>query len=481
MPTFSEIDITFATDFELGDVITLVINDNGVFSNYETTWVTSRSSAGEITVGTPTATPGERTAINYEVAFDLDNPTLFITTDTTNTINIQSETEGLLFVGIFESVTNVGTFSATYSNYYPPPDVSTIGFALTRSPHYINIPFEFETTTSAVIDLYIWSGDLTVVPGTPTYSFTQIRPSVDYEEFNVDISEVIREKLNPVPNIDTTLTTQVIDGSEDGAKWIKYIVTYVDDTNSIADIEGTFSAVDGFGYYSEGVNPTKPTDDVLTSAIYRKTERGQPILFPFTNDGTITNIDIDSGLIAANEVITPSAESTDFTQYICVDSSIEVADEYITITTHPAGDEYVYELVDECKYNPKTVYFKNRYGKYDQLTMFKKSSTKMTVEKKQFVNNYISAGTYDSTVHQIKDLNIQAKESIGLNSGYITEGENELYKQMLLSDKIFFYENDLFIPIRVTTKSIEYKTRVNDKLVKYSIDFEYAYNTIQNV
>ncbi len=52
---------------------------------------------------------------------------------------------------------------------------------------------------------------------------------------------------------------------------------------------------------------------------------------------------------------------------------------------------------------------------------------------------------------------------------------------MLLSETVFFYENDALVPVNVSTSSLEYKTRVNDKLVNYTIEFDYAYNLIQNV
>ena len=481
MPVYSTMTITFLTDYAIGQTFSVLTTLPNV---YYGEFVATRSGANEITVGTPTANPGEVSATNYETAFDLDNPAGYITTRTVNALLIESETLGEDFEGILQGIGLIGgTMSVVFNNYVVPPDVSTIDFALTRSPHYINIPFIFNTTTKATISLFIWDGDLTAVPATATYTLTKVRPSIDYAEFNSDISDEIRADLNPIPNINTTSPTQVLDGSTNGAKWVKYSVVYTDPVNIIADIEGTFSAVDGFGYYADGVNPGKPANDVLTSVAYRKVDRNAPILFPFINDTTITSIDIDSdlGTINATETITSSLESTDFTQYICVDTSLALTDEYITIKTLPAADEFVYELIDECKYNPKTIYFKNRYGKYDQLTMFKKSKTTMKVDSDMFVNNYISGGTYDSTVHQFKKINIQAKESIELNSGYITESENELYKQLLLSDKSFFYENSLFVPVNVVNKSIEYKTRVNDSLIKYTLEFEYAYNTIQNV
>jgi hypothetical protein len=113
--------------------------------------------------------------------------------------------------------------------------------------------------------------------------------------------------------------------------------------------------------------------------------------------------------------------------------------------------------------------------------MVKKRTDSMSVTKKQFKNNYIANGSYDISKPQIKDLNIIGKDKITLNSGYVTEDENELYKQLLLSDSVYFYEDSTFVPVRVTTASEEFKTRVNDTVINHTVDFEYAFNTINNI
>ena len=37
------------------------------------------------------------------------------------------------------------------------------------------------------------------------------------------------------------------------------------------------------------------------------------------------------------------------------------------------------------------------------------------------------------------------------------------------------------MPLNVSKKSLEYKTRQNDRLINYEFEFEYAYNEINNV
>ena len=295
-------------------------------------------------------------------------------------------------------------------------------------------------------------------------------------------TNIIQESLIEIPPFDIGSTTQIVDSSTDNVKWINFIASYTDPVNIIADITGTFVAASGYGYYADGANPSNNANAVLTDVAYRKVDRASFVLFPFINDGTITSIDIDTegGEINATETMVGSNQSTDYVQYISVDVSQTTNDEFLTLKILPATTEYVYEIVDECKFTPFTVVFKNNFGVFETITMFKKSIDTINVDSDMFVNNTIAAGVYSTTKHQFQKQNITATESITLNSGFIKESENELYKQLVISDKVFFYDS-AYIPVNVSSKSLEFKTRVNDSLVKYTIDFEYAYNTIQNV
>lgn len=489
MAEFSKVTITFLIDFDIDYSVKLTTSFGGVTTSRSWDWVALRSLPFEVTTGTPTGTAGEVSASDFEAAFDLDLPTDFITTVTSNQIEIISETEGLDFVG-FRGYDNDAVFlingvdyEIAFENYVEPVDTSNIDFALVRSPHYVNIPFYFDTTTSATINLTVWDGDLATVPATSTYSLTIPRPSINFAEFNVDLAKLIQEQIETSITIDLTSDTQIVDSTNDSVKWVKYTASYNDPEEVISDIEGTFVAVDGYGLYSEGVNPTKPTTDILTSASYRKVSRDGFILFPFVNNGGITSIDVlsSNNAIDTSETITTSTLSKEVIQYLDIDVSVTTTDEYITVTTQPNGDIFTYEILDECRYEPIQVIFKNRYGVFDSITLFKKSNISISTKNDEFINNYVSGGVYNTTKHQYKKLNVTAKKTIKINSGYITQSENELYEELLNSEEVYFYQNDALLPVNVKTSSLDFKTRLNDNLVNYSLDFEYAYDIIQNV
>ena len=100
----------------------------------------------------------------------------------------------------------------------------------------------------------------------------------------------------------------------------------------------------------EGVNPTKPTDNILTSSDLRKVDRTGFILLPYVNNATITSIDIDSngGEINDNIVVTSSDNSNKAVQYLSVDVSQTTNDSSVTVTFNPSGDTVNY-VIEEYK------------------------------------------------------------------------------------------------------------------------------------
>lgn len=483
--TYSEISIEFLEVFEIDYTLDIVYNVANATSGYSFTFKAARANAFEVTVG---ATAAE-TAANFKTAFDLDT-TDYITEVTGATILIQSETLGEDFIGFSarnESsvlLINGSDYNVTFDNYSVDTTTSNIDLALVRSPHYVSTNFNFETTSKATIDVTIWSGDLGTIPTTPTYTLTRLRPVISAISLDTNLSEIIRSQLIPFPNIDTTLASQLINSESNSVKWINYVVSFTDPQEVIPDVVGTFSALDGYGYYNQNANPSKPTNRILLSNIgSKKIDAKGVILIPFVNDGTYTSVDVDTegGNIDTNFVITQDSESANFVKYLVIDPT-KTTDKIVTVTFNGSTNVVItINILDECRYEPKTIVFKNKYGVFEAVSMFKKSTSSISTSKEDFVNQFTTNKSYDITKHQFKNINFEATEKITLNSGYISEDENESYKQMLLSDQVWFYNGGDLIPVNLESNDLTFKNRVNDKLVNYSIDFKYAYNTIQNV
>jgi hypothetical protein len=144
------------------------------------------------------------------------------------------------------------------------------------------------------------------------------------------------------------------------------------------------------------------------------------------------------------------------------------------------------KTLNECKYEPKKFTFVNKFGALQDIYFFKKQVNKMDVSKESYNANTLSnTYTYDRSVHTKRDFNVKAKESFTFSSGYLNEEYNEVFKQMMLSEKVWITNitdtEEQVLPINVKTSNITYKTSLNDRLVEYTIEFENSYNVLNDI
>lgn len=491
MPVYSNITIEFLVDFEAGYKAILSTNIPIAVGDNIWEWVVSRSDDFEVTIGTPTGTAGERTAINFEIAYDLDYTTGFVTTQTTNSVLIASENINQNFTG-FSAFSNTGAtlvagthYNITFDNYEAPSTVPTLSSVLVRSPHYVFTPFYFSTTTKMDLAIKVFSGDFGSPPATSTFDLTKIRPTTDYTQFNTNISDLISSKLTNDITIDLSAVSQVVPCGSTEYLWVNYTASYTDPVEVVAPVVGFFGTSLGYGEYSGGVNPTLP-NGFLSPCARRKILRDGIIILPFKNNEYYSQVVITAGSDHTNTItLTSSDLSTDFVQYVQINMATLTTAKTVTVvfTKTAGGTETVtYDIIDECINIPKTILYINRYGFYDTLVMFGKNAESLSVKRETFVNNYVSNGSYSIEKHQIKNIDTIGNKSIKCFSGYIREVENELYEDLLLSEKVYFHAgSEAVTPINVKSQNFPFKTRINDTQVIYEIDFNYAFNHIQNV
>ena len=81
----------------------------------------------------------------------------------------------------------------------------------------------------------------------------------------------------------------------------------------------------------------------------------------------------------------------------------------------------------------------------------------------------------------MKQYNVNGKESIELNTGWVCESFYENIKQLMLSEEVYIIKNDILLPLNITDSDFRYKTHINDKVINYSINAEFAYQKINNI
>jgi hypothetical protein len=86
----------------------------------------------------------------------------------------------------------------------------------------------------------------------------------------------------------------------------------------------------------------------------------------------------------------------------------------------------------------------------------------------------LSYNNYDSaTLNYISD----STQTISVNTFFVSEDYNDIFKQLLVSDEIYWIydeSTDDLRPITIRTDSVVFKTGVNDKLIQYAFDFNWG-------
>jgi hypothetical protein len=135
------------------------------------------------------------------------------------------------------------------------------------------------------------------------------------------------------------------------------------------------------------------------------------------------------------------------------------------------------------KYPNVRIKWKNRYGQFDFLNLYGASQSTFNTDRKVYQpqigsweSSTLSYQPYDT---QIQPYVVNAKQQLIANTQWLPESENDLIKQLLSSDEIYWVYNEPSTDVRpmaITTSNITFKTGVVDKLIQYSFTFDYGQN-----
>ena len=234
--------------------------------------------------------------------------------------------------------------------------------------------------------------------------------------------------------------------------------------------------IDAYGYFKEGSNPTTTKGYMQSNNVIHRFN-GDVLRIPFDRNNT-TNISYyEGGVLVDGETLTTS--TTTVFKYISYSSND--IDE-IRVTTTDGVKIIKIKYIDGCKFTPHKISFVNRYGAIQDLWFFKKSIEALNVSRESFKSSGITTtGTYNVNQHQQKTFNVIAKEKITLNSGYVSQDYNEPMQELLQSEQVWMEVNSIVTPMTVTDSNLTFKTSLNDKLVEYKLELEYAFDAINNI
>jgi hypothetical protein len=149
--------------------------------------------------------------------------------------------------------------------------------------------------------------------------------------------------------------------------------------------------------------------------------------------------------------------------------------------TSPLGTPIKYNVDCIQKYPNVRIKWKNRYGQFDWFNFYMVSTTSFTTERKTYQPQLgswesatLSYQNYDSGILNYID---DSKQGLAVNTFYVPESYNDIFKQLLVSDEIYWIYNEStgdLRPITIATSNMVFKTGVVDKLIQYQFEFNYG-------
>jgi hypothetical protein len=238
----------------------------------------------------------------------------------------------------------------------------------------------------------------------------------------------------------------------------------------------------GYSYGDEGLNNTSILNNTLIPTqdykVYRAGNFVVPILISETGTSPITVISYPNNQINYSSSIPSTTSSSDLVKYIWVQCDETTTDNYIEVVFN--GQTTTLLIQDEPKYSPIDIFFQNKEGAEQVLTFFKEQKSELSITSSEFESD---RGQPSTGNHQFVRYNVQGRKGLTLNSGFVDEEMNEIFTQLLLSERIWQRISSFsrFIPLNIKSKQISYKTQLNERLINYEIKFEYSYNEINNI
>ena len=234
----------------------------------------------------------------------------------------------------------------------------------------------------------------------------------------------------------------------------------------------------GYGYFEDGVNPSEDyvgTDAYMSSQSELFIPEANDFSIPLNNaiSGVTTSLyDVNNNLLSSYTTVAKT-EYDEVAHYLYASSSVYSFD--------VDGTVFKVNRICEPKYTPIKMKFINKAGFYDELWFFKNSNVSLETKEESYRSNILRNGSYSDYNHQYRTLYKEGRESLTINSGYYPESHNEIFRQLLLSEYVWVTYNNYNFPCRIKDSSMSFKTQIQDKLINYTMNIEFAFDKINSV
>ena len=264
---------------------------------------------------------------------------------------------------------------------------------------------------------------------------------------------------------------------------------------------GVYKAIDGYSIFQEPIGQdvqNKTTHwPIMTDGPSIQTSFdgniGRMGIFAWSGSGNIPDAVIYAGGIQSSSFsITGSADTSGQIATFPIgngeaDFPLSSSYDFFTVTPVKAGgeigDPIQFNMECEKKYPNVRIKWKNRFGQFDFLNFNLVSRESFNTQIRTFQRQVgswnsptLSYNNYDSST---QNYSTDSTQTLSVNSDWLSEDYNEILKQLMVSDEIYWIYNESsgdLRPITIKTNSITFKTNVVDKLIQYSFDFEFGQN-----
>ena len=339
-----------------------------------------------------------------------------------------------------------------------------------------------------ILDVYI--NDAFTTPASYSYRLVCSPDGSNVGKF--DVSGIMKAALSPNYSINNASLTSIKD-IDTGCRYIQCKGGFIDDSGVVNENEATSAALvrtyEGYLDYDEAQNTTNeafgkkftdmPTSDQAVIPIPESAIYYYPIVRSIYSSASWLDSAGSGAPISLGSLSTLASEDG---RYIPIGTRQLVITEgaaYYDVSFSNASNTVTHRFVPTCepKYDAYTLMFVNKYGFWDYLYFFKKSVETISSTKEEY-NIVNPSASYEP---QKKVYSKDGNESITLNSGFISEAFNEVYKQLMVSNDVMLVEkNGVTIqrPVNVKDVDMEFKKGVNEQLINYTLNLEYAYDVI---
>jgi hypothetical protein len=339
-------------------------------------------------------------------------------------------------------------------------------------------------------DLYYWTGSTVQSSSLPEYTL------VKYPN----------ESLVGMFDVSRIMNSTLTDLAQQNSSNVKYLAVdfYWQYKSGVTFISGShvksgiYKALDGYGIFQEPIN-----QQITSKSVY----------YPLLTDGPATQSFLDSnygvsgvyvgtagGVQPTKLVYSGSLGNGSFTLSSSISSSQQIQQypiapnqtgfplsalsEYYTIQPYSGstalGTPIRFEQACIQKYPNIRIKWKNRFGQFDWFNFYLVNrqgfqSTKRTYQPQ--LGSWQSTGlSYQNSDSSTLNYLSDSKQTLSVNTDYVSDSYNDIFKQLLVSDEIYWIYNEPndLRPLTITTNNMVFKTGVNDKLVQYQFDFDWG-------